>query len=164
MRFSQNRLFKSPGQNISKTAFPNAMKLSGFDSCIMNYVFSGVVFWPKVKFFINIAMKVEKILFFLMLFWTRSMQKVKSYGKNQFHLKHSSTLLLFNYHKTPLSTITKFFKKWPGDSHSELLFPCQLVAMATEQKKLYPNFNILSCFIIWHNIFLPCGLGCEKRN
>ena len=64
LRFSQNRLFKSPGQNISKTAFPNAMKLSGFDSCIMNYVFSGVVFWPKVKFFINIAMKLEKILFF----------------------------------------------------------------------------------------------------
>ena len=130
------------------------MNLSGFDPCIMNYVLSEVVLWPKVKCFINIPIKLEKILFFGMLFWTGgSMQKVSLYGKNQFHLKYSFILLLFNYHKTPLSSITKLFKTWPADLHSELLFPYQTVAMARKQKNVHPNFNVLTCFIIWHKYF-----------
>ena len=160
--FLKTAYFESPGQNTSKTAFPNSMKLSGFDPCIMNYVLSEVVLWPKAKCFINIPVKLEKILFFGMLFWTGgSMQKVSLYGKNQFHLKYSFILLLFNYHKTPLSSITKLFKTWLADLHSQLLFPYQTVAMARKQKNVHPNFNILTLF--GTNSFLPCGLGCENK-
>ena len=158
MRFSQNHLFGSPGQNVSKITFTNSMKLSGFDSCIMNYVLSGVVFWPRVKFVINTPMKLEKILFFGTFFWTTSLQKVSSYDKND-----SSPLVLLKYHKTPLIPVTKFFKNWSADLHSELFSPYHLVAMTTEQKHFLSNCNILSCFIIWHKTFFPRGLGCEKR-
>ena len=163
MSFSQNRLLESRAQNISKIAFSNSMKLSGFDPCIMNYVLSGVVLWPKVKFFINIPIKLEKILLFGMLFWTGNMQTVSSYGKNQFHLKHSFILLLFSYHKTPLSSITKLFKKWPANLHSELPFPYQPVAMAKEQKNFHSNFNILSCFIIWPENFSAMWTWLRER-
>ena len=88
---------------------------------------------------------------------------MSSYGKNKFHLKHSSTLLLFNYHKTQLRSITKFFKKWPADLHSELLFPYQVVAMSTEQKNFHANFNILSCFVIWHKIFTPMWTRLREK-
>ena len=124
----------------------------------MNYVLSGVVLWPKVKFFINIPMKIEKILFFGMLFWTRSVQKVSSCGKNQFHLKHSFILLLFNYHKTPELNY-QILQKMAGR-----LAPYQPVAIAMEKKNFHPNFNILSCFIIWHKIFSPMWTWLQEKN
>ena len=132
-------------------------------------VLSVVILWPKVKFFINIPMNLkklmnlEKLLFFGILFRTGSMQKVRSYDKNKFQLKHSFILLLFNYHKTPLSWITKFFKSWPADLHSQLIFPYPPVAMATNKKKFYRNFNVLSGFIIWHKYSSPMWTWLREK-
>ena len=129
----------------------------------MNYVLSGVVLWPKFKF--NIPMKSEKILFFGGLFWTRSMQKVSSYGKNQFHLKQSFILLHCSiiYHNTPLSLLNYQILQKMASRHAlratfSLSTSCH---STTKQENCHPDFNILSCLIIWH--VLPCRLGCEKK-